>query len=212
MHTEVLIVGAGPVGCALALELAHHGVASVVIEKSRETTRHPKMDYLNVRSMELLRRLGLTEELRAKGVPSDQAFSFHWTTGLAGPGVASWSYWSVDDLRAHMAAANDGSLPCEPYQRVIGSRVEDLGRRRCRESALVDLREGWTFESLSQDADGVTVEVADVHSGRTERLRARYAVGCDGSGSAVRTAAGITVGTIGPAGQHRRPLTRTRGS
>lgn len=65
----VLIVGAGPVGLVLAQELRHHGIASTIVERNLDTTRWPKMDITNCRSMELLRRLGLDEALRDVGVP-----------------------------------------------------------------------------------------------------------------------------------------------
>src|SRR5581483_3570601 len=62
--TPVLIVGAGPVGAVLALELARHNVSSMVVERSQAASTHPKMDYLSGRSMELLRRLGLAQLVR----------------------------------------------------------------------------------------------------------------------------------------------------
>ncbi len=70
-QTPVLIAGAGPVGTTLALDLAFRGVACVVIEKNHTTTRHPKMDITNGRSMELFRRIGLSDRLRDVAVPQD---------------------------------------------------------------------------------------------------------------------------------------------
>ena len=60
----VLIAGGGPVGMTLALALARLGVQSMLVERNPETTKHPKMDITNVRSMELFRRLGLVQSLR----------------------------------------------------------------------------------------------------------------------------------------------------
>ena len=65
---SILISGAGPVGMVLALELSLHGVPSTLIEQAPQTTRFPKMDLTNSRSMELLDRLGLVDEIRAAGV------------------------------------------------------------------------------------------------------------------------------------------------
>lgn len=67
----VLIAGGGPVGMPLALELARRGVARMLVERNPSTTRHPKMDITNARSMELFRRLGVTDALRAVAVPED---------------------------------------------------------------------------------------------------------------------------------------------
>lgn len=197
----VVIVGAGPVGSILALTLARHGVDSIVIERSTCATRHPKMDYINARSMELLRRLGLADELREVGVPTDQDFNFFWTQGFDQEPVCEWSSGSVDVLREQMASCNDGSLPREPYQRVIGSRLEDLTRRRCRESELIDLREGWNFVGLSQDDHGVRVAIAD-RTGCHQQVHGRFVVGCDGTNSAVRKAIEIPVDELGPVSQN----------
>lgn len=64
----VLVCGAGPVGLITALKLAHHGIRCMLIERNFETTKWPKMDITNVRSMELLRTLNLTEELKEIGM------------------------------------------------------------------------------------------------------------------------------------------------
>jgi 2-polyprenyl-6-methoxyphenol hydroxylase-like FAD-dependent oxidoreductase len=186
----------------LALELAQHGVRSVVVDRSATASRHPKMDFLNARSMELLHRLGLTDDIRGLGVQADHDFTFLWTQGFAEPPVAEWSYPSVDRLRRRMAATNDGTLPREAYQRVLGSLLEQLGRDRCAASPLVDLRAGWALESFRADAEGVTAEVVHTATGHRDRVRARFLVGCDGAGSTVRRLLGIGVDDVGPRIQH----------
>lgn len=66
-ETPVLIVGAGPVGLIAAFQLARRGIRCMLVERSLETTKWPKMDITNCRSMELLKRLGLADELRQQG-------------------------------------------------------------------------------------------------------------------------------------------------
>ncbi len=70
----VLIAGGGPVGMTLELELASHGVRSILVERNPITTRHPKMDLTNGGSMELYRRMGVAERLRKVAVPEDHVF------------------------------------------------------------------------------------------------------------------------------------------
>ena len=70
-HVPVLIAGAGPVGLTLPLELEHHGVDALLVERNTTTTRHPKMDITNGRSMELFHRLGIADCLRKLAVPAD---------------------------------------------------------------------------------------------------------------------------------------------
>lgn len=200
--TPVLVVGAGPVGCVLALELAGHGVASTVLERSLRPSRYPKMDYVNGRSMELLRRLGLAEAIRSSGVASDQPSNFLWMLGDDTPPVAVWRYPSVEETAARYAAAVDGTQPLEPYQRVQGSLLEQVVRDAARAHPLVDLREGCTFEGLEQGPGGVTATVRDTASGELGDLRARFLAACDGAGSAVREAVGIPVDTAAPPTRH----------
>ncbi|MEO3746340.1 FAD-dependent monooxygenase [Plantactinospora sp. B5E13] len=198
----VLIVGAGPVGATLAAVLAQHGVPSLVVDRARTASRHPKMDFLNGRSMEHFGRLGLAEEIRSLGVPADHLFNFQWIETLDRPPVSVWEYPSVDQVRVRMAELNDGTMPREPYQRVIGSRLEELGRRQLRRSPLTRLREGWAFEGFRQDADGVDATLATA-DGERETVRVRYLVGCDGANSTVRQAAGIDSRSVEPEVTHR---------
>ena len=65
-----LVVGAGPIGLLAAYQLAKRGIQVILVERNHETTRWPKMDITNVRSMELLNQLGLADELRQLGLLS----------------------------------------------------------------------------------------------------------------------------------------------
>ena len=70
MIVPVLIAGGGPVGMTVALELGRRGIRCVLVERNETTTKHPKMDITNARSMELFRRMGIIPELRAAAVPA----------------------------------------------------------------------------------------------------------------------------------------------
>ena len=82
-QVPVLIAGGGPVGMTLARTLALLGVRCLLVERNGSTTRHPKMDITNGRSMELFRRLGLADKLRAVAVPEANNFDVSWITSLA---------------------------------------------------------------------------------------------------------------------------------
>lgn len=201
-QTPVLIVGAGPVGATLALELAHHGVRSTVVERSTTVSAHPKMDFINGRSMELLRRLGVVDEIRRRGVAPDEPFNFLWTAEPGQPPVSVWEYPSVDGLRERYEGVVDGTAPLEPYQRLQGSLLEDVLRSRVRGHPLVDLREGQEFRRFTDEGDSVEAVLFDTAAGREYALRAQYLVGCDGGGSAVRHSAGIGTEHSGPSTRH----------
>ncbi len=118
LKTSVLIAGGGPVGLTLALELRHHGVEALLVEKNPTTTRHPKMDITNGRSMELFRRLGLEEVLRARAVPPDHPMSVLWCAALAKHELARFDYPSVREAREDARRRNDGTDTLAPYIRL----------------------------------------------------------------------------------------------
>ena len=70
MDTDVLIVGAGPVGLTLAVDLGNRGIRCTLIEQKSAPHMWPKMERCNARTMELYRRLGIVEKIRAAGLPS----------------------------------------------------------------------------------------------------------------------------------------------
>jgi len=189
MDTPVLIVGAGPIGLVLASELAHHGVRCILAERNFETTRWPKMDLTNCRTMELMRRLGLADALRTVGVPSNHSFDVKFSTGLAGHLITNWKMPSVDEARREIVRRNDGTLPREPYQRCSQAIFEAWLKEVCIGNPLIDVRSGWRCDSVEETDDGV-VATFDV-GGETHQLTASYVVGCDGASSVVRRSLGI---------------------
>jgi len=82
LTNTVLIVGGGPIGLLLATVLSHHGVHSVLLERNETRTKWPKIDLTNAQSMEMLRRLGLAEEMRKLGVSSDKSHNVLISSGL----------------------------------------------------------------------------------------------------------------------------------
>ncbi|OLF09608.1 2-polyprenyl-6-methoxyphenol hydroxylase [Actinophytocola xanthii] len=198
LDERVLVVGAGPVGSVLALELARHGVGSTVVDRSTAAPAFPKMDYLNGRTMELLRRLGLADEVRRGGVDTRLRSDFIWTDTLTRPPIATWHYPAPDTLAGELGEVDDGSAPLEVYQRIPGSLLENLLRRRLREHPLVDLREGWTFTDLDERPSGVVASLVARDGGARHTLHARYLAGCDGANSVVRQCRGIPMPAAGP--------------
>ncbi len=71
MDSEVLIVGAGPTGLTLAIDLGKRGVTCTLIEQKARPAFLPKMERINARSMEIYRRMGLAQEIRAAGLRPD---------------------------------------------------------------------------------------------------------------------------------------------
>lgn len=195
----MLIAGGGPVGLMLALELDYHGIDAVLVERNPTTTQHPKMDITNGRSMELFRRLGVIDALRAAAVPEDHPVSVIWVDNLAGWELARFDYPGVEATRRRLRERNDGTMAAEPSMRISQVTLEPVLKRLLENrSRCVQLRFGQALETFTQDADGVTATIRDTASGAVSRIRAAYLAGCDGAGSVTRRTLGIPVNTITP--------------
>jgi 2-polyprenyl-6-methoxyphenol hydroxylase-like FAD-dependent oxidoreductase len=198
----VLIAGAGPVGMTLALELARHGVASRMFERAFTTTRHPKMDITNGRSMELFRRLGLADKLRAAGVPDTHPLDVAWVTSMAGHELHRFKYAPPAALRAHYQAINDGAQPLEPAMRVSQIVVEPILQAAVLAEPLIDARWGMAVEGAGQSKADVWIDVRDRETNQVQRVKGAYLAGCDGGNSTVRNA--MDIGLEGDAGVANR--------
>jgi len=201
------VAGAGPVGLTLGLALARRGVRCMVVEKSEAPGRLPKMERCNARTMELFRRLGVAERVRAAGLPSDVPMDVFITTWLVDEPILRLRYPSVDEHRRVIAAARDGSQPLEPYQLISQYVLEPTLRDALEEEELATLRFGRELVRFEQDADGVTAWLRATGGG-TEAVRADYLVGCDGGGSPVRKALGIALEGEGGIGSLRQVFFR----
>src|SRR5215468_9229507 len=116
MDTEVLIVGAGPTGLTLAVDLGMRGVRATIVEQKDAPAFLPKMERCNARSMEIYRRMGLADKIRAAGLPADVPMDVFIVLTLVEPPLLHLPYPSVAQAKAQIAETHDGSLPLEPYQ------------------------------------------------------------------------------------------------
>jgi 2-polyprenyl-6-methoxyphenol hydroxylase-like FAD-dependent oxidoreductase len=188
--TQVLIVGAGPVGLSLALDLGQRGIRTTLIEKKGEPAFLPKMERVNARTMEMYRRMGLARKIRAAGLSSAVPMDVYIVLDLSQPALLRLPYPSVAEAEASIRATTDGTAPLEPYQLISQYTLEPLLANETAALPPVTIRWSTEYISHEQDAGGVTTTVK-VSDGSTESIRAEYLVGCDGGGSAVRQALGI---------------------
>ncbi len=184
LDNDVLIVGAGPTGLTLAIDLARRGVHCTLIEQKERPAFLPKMERINARSMEIYRRMGLADKIRAAGLRFDCPMDVYIILKLTEPPLLHLSYPSVDEARAKTRASNDGTLPLEPYQLISQYTLEPFLKSVAETLPSVTVRYGCEFLSLRQDGAGVTARVQTPDG--TQDIRAAYLVGCDGGGSPVR--------------------------
>src|ERR1700681_756849 len=99
-ETQVLIVGAGPVGLTLAIDLGRRGVRFVLLERNETSIQLPKMERCNARTMEIYRQLGIAEKVRDAGLPREAPMDVFLATSMAEPPLARLACPSVAEAKA----------------------------------------------------------------------------------------------------------------
>jgi 2-polyprenyl-6-methoxyphenol hydroxylase-like FAD-dependent oxidoreductase len=184
MDTQVLIVGAGPTGLTLAIDLGRRGVPCTIIEQKDAPQFLPKMERCNARTMEIYRRMGIADQVRAAGLPARCPMDIFIVLSLIEPPLVHHVHPSVAEAKARIARSEDASEPLEPYQLISQYTLEPLLKSIAETLPSVTVRYGCELLSFDQDAAGVTAQVKS--GGASSALRAAYMVGCDGGGSLVR--------------------------
>jgi 2-polyprenyl-6-methoxyphenol hydroxylase-like FAD-dependent oxidoreductase len=207
---EVLIVGAGPVGCTLALDLARRGIRSLVLDqRGRDDPSHPKCNTTSARSMEIFRQVGLSAELRALGLPEDHpcdvVYSTRYFRGEMGRlPIPSWGDRYVND-----AAAFDGGWPTpEPPHRISQLYLEPVLRSAMAARSEITLVYEAQAAAIALHEAGATVDYAI--GGETRRVKARYVAACDGGRSALRRLLDVKMLGDQELGRARSVCARTR--
>jgi len=187
--TQVLIVGGGPVGLTLAIDLGRRGIKTILIEQKEAPAFLPKMERCNARTMEIYRRLGIADAVRQAGMRGDIPMDVFIVLSLVEKPLLHLHYPSVAEARAETERCNDGSLPLEPYQLISQYTLEPLLKSIAERTPNVAVRFGCELLSFTQDQSGVAAQVKT--SAGTETIRAAYLAGCDGGASTVRKQLGI---------------------
>lgn len=183
---QVVIVGGGPVGAALAVELGLRGFSCAMIERRSELDRMPKGQNLTPRTLEHFYRWGIADALRAErllppGFPA---------SGITAYGNLMSEYWFAPPQREIVRPyyfQDVERLPQYLTEKVLRTKIATL--------PSIDARYGWSATAVTQDEGAATITIAGPN-GEQETLAADFVVGCDGAHSIVREQMGIARGGV----------------
>lgn len=180
MH-EILISGGGPVGLGLAIELAGRGVNVAVIERSATPPPIPKGQNLTQRTMEHMQAWEVEKELRAaKTIPTGVGIGGLTAYGSLLSGY-HYDWYKRAAVRPYYYTDNE---------RLPQYATESILRQRAQSFPNIDFYCGWTTEDVGQDENSTWLTASKGSEEKT--LSGRYLIGCDGSHSLTRQAAGIS--------------------
>ncbi|HKX93202.1 MAG TPA: FAD-dependent oxidoreductase [Methylibium sp.] len=190
IETEVLVVGAGPVGLALAGDLGWRGRRCAVIERSDGAIYQPKMDGVGVRTMEFCRRWGIVADVEAspyvRSYPQDNVY----LTSLNGHELGREPFPSAQDEKP-------SKFSPQKRERCPQNMFDPILQRFAASRPTVSVHYRHKLLSFTQDDVGVEALVERLSDGKRLTFRARYIVGCDGARSGVRDTLGIEAGGRG---------------
>ena len=186
IHIPVLIVGAGPVGLALAVELAYRNIRCLVVEQTDGSVDFPTTNLANTRTVEHLRRWGFADRMRFEsGYPTDYPRNYLFVTRMDGHEIARFDHPANGDPNSRSPYSPEGRLwISKPY-------FDPVLHRHVATLPQVEVRYETSFESFRRSDCAVIAEILDKKTGRTETVEADYLVGCDGGRSNIRRTLGI---------------------
>ena len=179
-ETQVAIVGAGPVGLTLAIELGLRGVGCTLVEQHEGHPRVPRMSGVSSRNMEFCRRWGIAEKVRGAAWSDTHPSDFVYVESMTGRELARLPIPSYREREGRIDYSPEGSATCPQIY------FDPLLAEKARSVDGVTLRYGTRLESFEQDGAGVRAHLVDARSGEPGTVSARYLVGCDGAGGTVR--------------------------
>ena len=190
MDASVIIVGAGPVGLSLAVNLGRAGIKTILLEQNPEPQFLPKMERCNARSMEMFRRIGLSKKIRDAGLRADCSMDVFIVEDLTKPPLLEEKHPSIEEFQEKIRNCNDLSMALEPYQLISQYTLEPLLKTEAESLKSVEVRFAHKFIEFEQNDTSVTVRCMG-SNGESVSFSAGYLVGCDGGSSPIRKQLGI---------------------
>ena len=183
-NTDVLVIGAGPVGLSLAIELGLRGISCLVVERNDRVGYSPRAKTTNVRSREHMRRWGVADALRqASPIAPDYGPNVVFATRMNGHELARFG-------NAMNASRARDERYSEEAQWVPQYTVEEVLRSRATALPGVAVTFDTELKGFRETAGGVAADIVDLKTGTQRTVHSAYLVGADGARSSVREAIG----------------------
>ncbi len=187
LQTQVLIVGAGPVGLTAAMDLASRGIDVIVAEiRSAGEPPNVKCNHVSARSMEVFRRLGIVREVREGGLPADFPNDCAYRTTVVGRELTRIPIpCRAERYTASGGPDTDWPTP-EPPHRINQIYLEPILFACAEAQPEIRILTRIQVEHFDQGEDGVVARARDLETNQDITIAADYLIGCDGGRSTVR--------------------------
>ncbi len=214
LQTEVVVIGAGPVGLTMAIDLAGRGIDVTVVEQNpEEVSGDAKCNTIGARTMEIFRRLGVAADVRAAGLADDFPTDVIYTTAITGEELTRLAFPSRSGRFAENGRTAPGYLDShwltpEPYCRVsqiyLNPILQNAALSRGNVRVLFETR----FLEFEETEGGIRTRV-EKRNGEEVIIDAAFLIGCDGGSSAVRRQLGVRLAGNAELAHTRTTLVRT---
>src|SRR3954462_6821873 len=189
--TNVLIVGAGPVGLTLAIDLAWRGIAVTVVEtRAPAAPPEPKCNHVAARTMEIFRRLGLAEKVRNAGLPANYPHDISYRTSFTGQELTRIHIPCRHERFTATEGADCNWPTPEPPHRINQIFLEPILFEHAAAQSRIRIINRASVDDVAVGDGSAGATLRDLDTGAVRRVGCRFLIGCDGARSIVRRAIG----------------------
>ncbi len=189
-EVSVIISGGGSVGLSLAAELGWRGIDCMILEQASNLNPHPRANAVANRTMEYYRRWGIDKSITEAGIPPDHPADYYWVSSLHGRklhGISLPPFKKIKEVKDTGGYVKEEHT-WSPYLKTITGQneVEEVILNYLHTLKSVDINFNTNLKGFDQDSDGVTCHIKNLKTGKTDLVRSKYLIACDGGKSMVR--------------------------